>query len=108
MPYTTTKRSTLALGTLYECSIDFVGIQGDNTYDRQKVLFVDSGSVDIYVSNSETQPITLSKMILSDSNIDGLKQLGPIPKWLALVQNKGTSTEITIEGVNIESKGSIE
>lgn len=72
-------------------------------------IWINSGSVDIYVSDSATKPTALSEMTLStsDTNISGKNIIQCLSTYLALVQNTGTSTEIVIGGVDIQDLGAI-
>ena len=92
---------SVSLDTLYECG-------GNNFVTGQSIYIYPSNStVDIYVSNSSTQPAAKANMILtsSDTNIGGLQRLDIIPKWIFIEQNTGTTSEIIINGVELTSKG---
>lgn len=72
-------------------------------------IWVNNGSVDIYVSDSATKPTALSEMTLasSDTNISGKNIIQCLSTYIALDQNTGTSTEIVIGGVDIQDLGAI-
>lgn len=72
-------------------------------------IWVNSGAINIYVSDSATKPTSLTEMTLStsDSNISGKNIIQCLGTYMALIQNSGTSTEIIISGVDIESLGAI-
>lgn len=104
-------QETLSLGTLYLCSATHLGQPSEVDYRWQgnRSIWINSGTVNIYVSNSATQPTALSSMTLStdDTGVSGIGALDVIPRWIAIVQASGTSTEIVLTGVDVESKGAI-
>lgn len=73
-------------------------------------LWVNSGSVNLYGSKSATQPTQLADMTLNieDTNLQGFVPLSAIADYIYLEQNSGTSTEITITGINIKDLGAFE
>lgn len=88
---------TLVLGTLYEV-VEY------NSTDNKPIadnISIKGGTVDLYSSNSQTQPTSLAEMNIDeyDTDIEGTVKIKIAPKYLALVQNTGTSTEITLTGV---------
>lgn len=92
---------TLSLGTLYK--VGPIGPQG------QTRLFVNSGTVNVYGSDSLTQPTAISEMTLNaeNENVSGVLSFGVIPKWLAITQNSGTTTELVSYGVAVVGLGAI-
>lgn len=103
------EQDILALDILYLCSATFLGRANDVDYRWQgkRNIWIDSGSIDIYSSNSKTQPTQLSDMTLNteDTNVTGIMALDIIPRWIYIDQNTGTSTEIVSTGIDVESKG---
>jgi len=103
-------QSTLTLGRLYEVKLAPIGESREQVAPS---IWVNSGSVDIYVSQSGTQPAALANMTLNDADTDvsGIAsfdlQGNTIPRYISVAQNTGTSTEIIISGVSIDDKGAI-
>lgn len=99
-------QKTLALNTLYE-----VTEKGCTKGSEQLKtnLFINSGSVNVYGSNSEEVPENLTDMVLTDSstNVTALNYFDIIPKYIAITQNAGTTTELIISGVEINNLGEI-
>ena len=97
----------IALNRLYKSN---KGI-GINKVDLQlnPNIFINSGTVNIYGSNSKIQPTSVSDMTLNAENtaINGVVLFDVIPTWIAITQNSGTTTEIVLTGVNAQDKGSI-
>jgi hypothetical protein len=103
---------TLSLATLYECEEDVQGVEGEIAYDRygdSRSIWVNSGTVNIYSSNSAVQPYMLTQMTLNteDTNVGGLLKVSLVPKYIYVTQNTGTSSEIRIKGIKITSKGAL-
>lgn len=100
-------QNIVQLNTLYEVRSK-VGI---SNIDAQlgANLAVNSGSVDVYGSNSPTQPTALSEMTLEDldTNISGITEFALLPRYIAFVQNTGTTTELVTTGLNVVERGSI-
>lgn len=101
------RQRLLSLGTLYQTGImeDDIVI-GEQRYPN---LFINSGTVDVYGSNSATQPTSLSSMVLNDENtgVSGIVKFEIVPKWIAIVQNTGTTTELVSYGINASAMGAI-
>jgi hypothetical protein len=72
-------------------------------------IWINSGSVDIYVSQSATEPAALSDMTLNsdDTAVSGTAEFKIIPNYIAVVQNSGISTEIVLSGLSQADKGAI-
>ena len=98
-------QTALALDTLYE--VRKAKISADE--QRGPNLWINSGTVDVYGSNSATQPGALANMTLSTENteVSGLVQFTAIPRYIAIVQNTGTTTELVASGVDVVSRGAI-
>lgn len=96
----------LSLNTLYK-----VDSMGDFSIERDisASLWIDSGSVDLYGSDSATAPTSISEMTLNtlDTNLDGKISIVALPNYIAIVQNTGTTTEITLSGIEARSEGAI-
>lgn len=93
------------LDTLYEVSLN-----GAAASDQLKQnIYVNSGAVDIYTSNSATAPTYLNDMVLdaTSSNLSGIVPFLVIPNYIAIVQKSGTSAEIILSGLETKSLGSI-
>jgi hypothetical protein len=96
---------TLALNKLY-------GVSASATTASDEFnpsIWVNSGSVDIYCSDSATKPTALSTMTLnlSDTAISGKNVIECLGSYISLKQNIGTSTEIIISGVDTQDLGAI-
>ena len=100
-------QTTIELDTLYEAS-KMVGI---TKIDEQLEtnLFVNSGTVNVYGSNSGTQPVSIATMTLNSENtaVGGIVPFKVIPRWIAIVQNSGTTTELVTTGVRTIDRGAI-
>jgi hypothetical protein len=107
MPLTHTQR-TLNPGRLYRASIINRGNQNLGE-SLSPYLFVNSGTVNIYSSGSATQPTALSQMTLrtEETGVSGSSPFGAVPKYIAIIQASGTSTEITSDGIEIQDLGAI-
>lgn len=101
-----TYQEEVNLSELYEVSLRG-GVSGSEQINPN--IWIDSGSVDVYSSNSATQPASLLDMTLNsdDEGAEGLVALSTIPRFLAFVQNAGTSSEVILSGVQVESQGAI-
>jgi len=103
-------QQTLTLGRLYEVKLAPIR---DSREQIAPSIWVNSGSIDIYASQSGTQPSALADMTLNDNDtaIEGVAsfdlQGNTIPRYIAVTQNAGTSTEIVITGVSINDLGAI-
>lgn len=99
--------NSLALKTLYKVSRR-VGIANIKKYNSIK-MWINSGSVDIFGSDSETRPTSLSEMTLNpeNSNVSGHDYFDAIPVYLAIRQNTGTTNEVIVTGLELENLGNI-
>lgn len=102
-----TGQNTLTLSTLYEARSAVTGEIMESQLEPN--IFINSGSVDIYGSNSATQPANLAAMVLTtgNTNVAGVEAFGVIPRWIAVVQNTGTTTELVASGVRVTGRGAI-
>jgi hypothetical protein len=99
-------QSVVMLGRLYEANLRG-GVSGSEQITPS--LWINSGSIDVYSSNSAAQPTLLSQMTLNtdDTGVQGISSFFVIPRWLAVVQNAGTSTEIVAAGLEIKNLAAI-
>jgi len=99
-------KEVLQLDKLYE-----VAKRGGSSASEQlePSFWVNAGSVDVYVSNSATQPTTRSQMTLDtdDVNIAGIRQFGVIPTYIFVTQNTDVTTEVVVAGLEVEDLGAI-
>ena len=95
-------QQSLSLDALYE-----VERREANEAERKQLnpsVWFNSGSVDVYTSQSATTPTALSEMTLNtaETGVSGLKtsstESNAIPRYIAIVQNTGTTTEIIASG----------
>jgi hypothetical protein len=95
----------LALGKLYRISASATTASDEFAPS----IWINSGSVDVYCSDSATQPTALTAMTLniSDTAISGKNIIECLGSYISLKQNTGTSTEIIIGGVDIQDLGAI-
>lgn len=100
-------QKTLALNTLYEIQT-LIGISNIES-QLQANLSVNSGSIDVYGTNSATQPTTLAEMTVEDvdTNISGVTAFSVLPRYIAFVQNTGSTTELIATGLRITNRGAI-
>jgi len=99
---------SLSLSTLYRIGktntlLGFIGPQGLPN------LSIEDGTVDVYGSNSATQPATLADMRVSvdTTGVYGVVPFGVVPKWIAIVQNSGTTNEVVSYGIDVQNFGAI-
>jgi len=94
------------LNTLYK--VDALS-KGDIQRNINASVWVNSGSVDIYASDSATAPASLADMTLNtdDTNVAGKNQIVALSNYIAFVQNTGTSTEVILSGVSAVDNGAI-
>lgn len=99
-------KTELSLLKLYEVG-QKGGVSGSEQLEPS--FWVNSGAVDVYVSNSQTAPALLSDMSLDtdDIAVQGLRQFGVIPSYIYLQQNSGTSTEIIVAGLEVKDLGAL-
>jgi len=107
MPLNPMQRS-LSLGRLYRASI----INRGNENQGESIVpyaYFKGGAVNVYGSGSPVQPTTLSEMTLNaaETGITGVQPFGTVPQWIAIVQNSGTTSEITTYGVEVQDIGAI-
>jgi hypothetical protein len=100
-------QTVVQLNKLYQANRD-VGLPNIQNQLAANVS-VNDGSIDVYGSNSATQPSTLAEMPLNDGDTDlkGINEFNVIPKYVAFVQNTGTTTEIVLNGVRVQELGDI-
>lgn len=103
----TAYKTALAVGTLYR-----VGrIRGEKNVGPQGVpnLWINSGTVSVYGSNSVTTPTALSQMTLNAENtgVSGVVEFNLVPTFIAITQASGTTTELIAYGLVVESLGAI-
>lgn len=100
-------KEILATGRLYE--VEKRGGVDGTSEQLAPSFWVNSGSVDVYVSNSETTPSSLADMTLdADATaVCGLRQFAVIPTYLALVQNSGLSDDCVVSGLDVVDLGAI-
>lgn len=103
-------QEALSLDTLYEVTL------APRTSQSEQIapsIWINTGSVDIYASQSASVPAALSNMTLNseDTAVEGIAsfdlQGNTVPRYIAVTQNTGTSTEIIASGLSIESLGAI-
>lgn len=96
---------TLSLNKLYRVSASATTASDE----FNPSIWINSGSIDIYCSDSATQPTALSQMTLnaSDTAIIGKNIIECLGTYMALKQNTGTSTEIIISGIEAQNLGAI-
>jgi len=99
-------KQQLQIGRLYELSIPnpFLNLGVYKPY-----IYINSGSIDIYGSDSNTQPLSLLNMasVASSTDIAGFSDFNIIPRYIAISQNIGSSTEIFISGISCKDLGAI-
>jgi hypothetical protein len=93
-------QTALSLGNLYKISIGYTSHGGDQ---KEPNLWINSGTIDLYTSNSATQPTSLADMTLAtdDTNVSADKGITRVIKYIAIVQNTGTTTEIISSGIDV-------
>lgn len=102
-----TNQRIIEVGKLYKVS------SLGNAYIEQNInvsIWVNTGAVDIYGSDSDTQPAALSSMTLAaeDTAVSGKRIIKALPAYLSLTQNGATApTEIVLTGVNVVEIGDI-
>lgn len=101
-----TYQESLTLGNLYKVNAKGA-ISGSEQLSAS--LFINSGSVDVYGSNSATAPTVKTQMTLNtnDVNLSGLNRMQIVPTYIYIEQNAGTSTEIISSGIVIDDLGAI-
>jgi hypothetical protein len=99
---------TLTLGRLYKVGLK---VPTEKLYRRgeKASLYFKGGTVSVYGSDSNTEPTALSDMSLSAENtgVAGVQAFSYIPKYIAIVQASGTTTEITSFGIEFDDLGAI-
>src|SRR5690606_17233111 len=91
-------QTTLALATLYE-----VRAYGGSDQVAPNI-WVKDGLVDVYVSNSGTQPPsapTGMQIIENGEDLVGIASFGVLPRWLYVAQASSTITEIIVSGSQV-------
>jgi len=99
-------QTELTLGHLYEVK-GKVAFSGSEQLSPS--IYINSGTLDVYSSNSATQPTAKTEMALNlgDTGISGLNRFQVIPKYIYIEQNAGTSTEIIVSGISVTDRGAI-
>lgn len=97
-------QQALSLSKLYE-------ISQESSYNGLTArIFINSGTVDIYGSDSATEPISLATMTLNTVNtgVSGIAEFSKsLPRYIAIKQKTGTTTELVVTYLNCDDKGSI-
>lgn len=95
-------QTELELDILYEISADSSG-----TEQLKPNLFIKDGTVDIYGSQSATEPTTIGEMVLNseNTNVSDISGFGFIPRYIFIQQNTGVTTEIVVSGVQVNNLG---
>ena len=90
------------LDTLYELE----QTTNNNFAQNGSNIWINNGSINIYLSNSTIQPTSTSTMTLEDQDtaINGARALERPLRWVAFKQNTGTSTEINLNGIKIKQE----
>lgn len=98
-------QSIILLSNLYEIStIEGNRGLGENLAPR---ISASGGTFDLYISDKSTPPASLAEMSLDQSNI-GSASFISVPRYLAIVQNAGTITEVVITALAVvEDLGAI-
>ena len=96
-------QQTLQLDTLYKIKMGVGSVGSNNRYPR---MWVSNDSIDIYVSDSATQPTTTNEpeMTLSYEDASGDNNLEFYPRYIALRQNTGVTSEIRVTDFEIEEE----
>lgn len=100
-------QESLSLGRLYRAgrilNLEYLHPQGLPN------IGIDSGTINVYGSQSPTQPASISAMTLNaeNSGVSGINSFQVVPKWIAFTQASGTTTEIISFGIEVSDEGSI-
>lgn len=103
-------QQTLALNKLYEAKLAPIR---ESNEQLAPSIWINSGTVDIYKSQSATEPADLANMTLNtaDAAVAGVVsfdlQGSTIPRYIAIDQDTGTSAEIIATGLSIVDLGAI-
>ena len=99
-------QTTLVAGKLYELK-KLGGVGG--TELLKPTIWIKDGAIDLRESNSATQPATVANMTLSsaNTNITGLKELNYVTRYITLVVNVTSPTEIVVTGMEVNDLGAI-
>ncbi len=89
-------QTQLVLGTIYTTNKKG-GVSGAEQLNPN--LAINSGAINIYISNSAITPTTQGEMVLANSDVTGINALIVVPNHILVTQASGTSTEIVISGV---------
>ena len=98
--------TSINLDTLYEV-VGRVNTYNDTLYQKTHGLWINIGSVDMWASSSATEPTAMSNvggMTLSsdDTELEADVIIEKIPRYFALKQNTGVTTEIILAGIIVE------
>lgn len=98
-------QKAIELDKLYEVEI------GSNagTEQLRQSLFIKGGTVDVYGSNSATEPTSYSDMELreQDTDLKGVIPFDTIPRYIAVKENTATVTELILSGVGCKELGTV-
>jgi len=108
-------RNTITLNHLYEVvSISAqitdrssqASVVNDNSARR---IFIQDGGVNIYCSDSNTPPVSISDMSLSleDINVFGIRDIFTPVRYFLVSQESGESTNIIVTGMVLKDLGEI-
>ena len=102
-------KTDLELNKLYKIGIKG-GISGIRTQLTPSIFTNGTGStIDIYVSNSNTQPATLADMYLDAdlTAVNGSLEFAVIPTYIAFVQNAGVVSDLVGACISVKDLGAI-
>lgn len=99
-------QTAMTLSRLYDASKAQISGDSDQMVPN---LYINSGTVDVYGSNSATKPANLAAMTLDTENtgVSGVNAFSIIPRWIAVKQNGGATTELVATGLELEDQGAI-
>ena len=97
----------LELGHLYKVVQD--SSKPQETWMLNPNIYINSGTVNLYGSNTQGKPASIAAMTLNEENtaVGGCLGFGFIPLYLAITQASGTTTEIVFEGADFIDMGVI-
>lgn len=97
---------SVSLDTIYETS-KMGGVSGSETLTPY--ISVKGGSVDIHAITSATVPTAIEdfELVDADTAISGTKTVETAIRYIVVVQNEGTSSEILLSGIEIKEVGTL-
>lgn len=100
-------QQALELNKLYSITIPIEYSSKLDTHSAN--IWIDDGTVDIYVSNSAIKPTSITAMTLSNNAVSGLELLDnpPYPTYTAFKQDSGTTSEIVLSMAKAIDLGAI-